>query len=176
MSVLDRWYHKVHEIPRAGVTQHRQASPELREELAADLDIPACNSLVADYRIQNAGKGRFELTGRVKAALMRTCIVTLEPVPEDIDEPLDCTFLPPEQIPNNQAEEEEALAVEEIEAIRHDRLEVGRVIYEVVAASMDPYPRTANAELEDATEGQAEDQSSEHPFAALSRLKNPKRD
>lgn len=174
MSVLNRWHHKVHEIPRAGITQHREAAPDICEELARQLAIPGCNSLVADYRIQNAGKGHFELTGRIKATLMRTCVVSLEPIKETIDERLDCTFLPPDEIPDAQPEEEEALSVEELEPILNDRIEVGRVIYEVLAASMDPYPRALDAKFEAQPPTAEDEEPAEHPFAALSRLKTPK--
>jgi len=176
VSALNSWHHKVHEIPRAGIKQVREASPEIREELAHELAIPACNSLVADYRINNAGKGRFELKGRVKAELTRSCVITLEPIAEKIDEPIDCSFVPPGLIPENQTEEEEALAIEDLEPILQDRLDVGRIVYEVVAASMAPYPRIAGAEIDAAPDAEQEEESAKHPFAALEALKQQKRD
>lgn len=176
MSALNRWYHKVHGIPRTGVTQHREASPELCAEIASELDVPACHAIVADYRIRNAGKGRFELSGRVKAKFTRTCVVTLEPIEETVDELLDCAFVPPDQIPGTQTDEEEALSVEDLEPISHDTIDVGRIIYETIAASIDPYPRKPDAALELPTEPVADDEEGEHPFAALSRLKSPDAD
>lgn len=171
MSVLERWHHKVHEIPRAGIQQHREASPEIRSELAEELGIPACNFLSVAYRIQNIDNGCFDLSGRLRANLTRTCVITLEPISEDIDEPLDCSFVPPDQMPNQQVEEEEALAVEDQEPIHHDRIEVGRLIYEVLAASLDPYPRADGATLEPVGELPEHDEAAEHPFSALARLK-----
>lgn len=171
MSVLERWYHKVHEIPSGGVKQHREASAELRAELAVELGVPACNSLVTDYRIINAGRGRFELRGRVQASFTRTCVITLEPMVEVLNEPLDCAFVPRDRVPREQADEELALSVEDLEVIEHDRIDVGRVVYEVVAASLDPYPRSADAAVESAAEEPDNVEPAEHPFAVLAELK-----
>ena len=40
-------------------------------------------------------------TGRVRARVGQTCVVTLEPIESEIDEPIDLIFAPPEQIPAN---------------------------------------------------------------------------
>ena len=43
--------------------------------------------------------GRFHVTGRVRARIGQTCVVTLDPIENDIDEAIDLMFAPPEQIP-----------------------------------------------------------------------------
>ena len=173
MSKLENWRHKVHEIPRAGVSQHREANEELRQSVADELGEPECQSLVADYKIKNLGKGRFGLSGSVDAVFTRACVVTLEPLQEDVHEVLDCVFVPPEYMPGQQAEEEEALSAEEYEPIKNETLEVGRVIFEVLSAGLDPYPRAEGASLGDAgqDDGQETAEEGAHPFAALAQLK-----
>jgi len=172
MSALNRWFHKVHEIPRTGIKQHREASPELCAEIARELDVPGCHQLIADYRIHNAGGGRFEMSGYVRAKFTRTCVVTLELIEETVEEPLDCAFVPPDLLPASQADEEEALSLEDLEPIRHDKIEAGRIIYETIAASIDPYPRAPDAALDTPCEPAADDDQNPHPFAALARLKD----
>jgi hypothetical protein len=66
-----------------------------------------------------------------------------------------------------QHEETEALAAAELEPIVHDRIEVGRIVYEHVAAALDPYPRKEGASLEQADPEAGERES---PFAVLSKL------
>ncbi|MBU1212661.1 MAG: DUF177 domain-containing protein [Alphaproteobacteria bacterium] len=171
MSALNRWFHKVHDIPRTGIKQHREASPELCAEIAKELEVPGCHELIADYRIRNAGRGRFELSGWVSASFTRTCVVSLEPIEETVREPLDCAFVPSDQLPASQADEEEALSVEDLEPISHDKIEAGRIIYETIAASIDPYPRAPDATLDTPLEPGVDDAESPHPFAALARLK-----
>ena len=43
--------------------------------------------------------GRFHVAGRVRARIGQTCVVTLDPIENDIDEEIDLIFAPPEQIP-----------------------------------------------------------------------------
>ena len=45
--------------------------------------------------------GRFHVAGRVRARIGQTCVVTLDPIENEIDEPIDLIFAPPEQIPAN---------------------------------------------------------------------------
>jgi uncharacterized metal-binding protein YceD (DUF177 family) len=174
MSALEVWHHKIKEIPRAGITQHREADQRLRSGLAKELDTPDCHSLVAEYTIRSAAGGRYELKGRVEAEFTRTCVVSLEPLRETVAEPIDCTFAPPEQLPGVQAEEESVLSLEELEPIENGMLEVGRVIYETIAASLDPYPRAPDAAYEPSVD--AEHELEEHPFAKLSRLKSQRKE
>lgn len=172
MSALRDWIHKVHQIPRSGLEERRDANEALCRQLAHELGVTAVNHLQASYRLQIAGKGRFSLSGTVNAEVTRQCIVTLDPISEIIAEPLDCTFVPPDALPQHQSEEEEALSLEDLEPIRNDVLDVGRVIFEVLVASLDPYPRTPGAELDEQPRGgAAEEATLEHPFAALARLK-----
>ena len=44
-------------------------------------------------------EGRVHVVGRVKARIGQTCVVTLDPIENDIDEAIDLIFAPPEQIP-----------------------------------------------------------------------------
>ena len=43
--------------------------------------------------------GRVHVAGQVRARIGQTCVVTLDPIENDIDEPIDLIFAPPEQIP-----------------------------------------------------------------------------
>jgi uncharacterized metal-binding protein YceD (DUF177 family) len=169
MTALARWHHKVHEIPRAGISELREAGDDLRQAIAKELRVPACRKLIADYVVKNAGAGRFQLKGTLTAEFERECVLTLEPLTESLKEPLDCLFVPPELIPQHQSEEEEAHAVEEIEPITSQDIEVGRIIYEVIAAALNPYPRASDAALA-LPASNAVDETRENPFAVLKNL------
>ncbi len=171
MTPLSDWKIKVHEVPRAGITGRRQATEDECTAVAQTLGFPGCKSLIADYRIKNAGKGRFQLTGTLTAELVRTCVITLEPLNETVIEPLDCVFVPPEMMPADQREEEEVLTAEEFEPITSDTLDYGRIVFEVLSAGLNPFPRIEGAELDlPAQDETVPPQSSEHPFAALKKL------
>ena len=171
MTALFCWRHKLDEIPRRGVSERRKAGDSLRLTIAEELGVKACTRLIAEYSIRNAGGGRFELSGTLDSEFSRVCVVSLSPITETIKETLDCIFVPPEHLPERQSKEEEALAVEEIEPITKETIEVGRIIYEVIAATLDPYPRANDAELELSSDS-TEQVSLENPFAALQKLKD----
>ncbi len=169
MTVLARWHHRTHDVPRSGVSEHRIAGDDLRASVAQELGVPACRKLIADYVIKNAGGGRFQLNGTVTAEFERECVLTLEPLIEELTEPLDCLFVPPELMPTPQSEEEEAHAVDEIEAITNQDIEVGRVIYETIAAALNPYPHAPDASL-DLPAASTAQETRENPFAVLKKL------
>ena len=171
MTALFCWRHKLDEIPRRGVSERRKAGDNLRRTIAEELGVQACIRLIAEYTIRNAGGGRFELKGTLDSEFSRVCVVSLSAITETIKEPIDCIFVPPDHLPERQSEEEEALAVEEIEPITQEAIEVGRIIYEVISATLDPYPRAHDAELELSSDS-TEQVSRENPFAALQKLKD----
>ena len=56
-------------------------------------------SAQASFDVTPKSGGRYHVAGRVRARIGQTCVVTLEPIESDIDEPIDLIFAPPEQIP-----------------------------------------------------------------------------
>lgn len=174
MSVPD-WTHLAIDIPSSGRSFEQAASASGCAAIAADLGILSCDAFAAHYRIAAAGGGSYHVTGRVTAKVTQACVVTLEPVEETIDEPIDVTFspdaaapAPAEPTPGGE-HEVEILSVPEIEPLAHGRLDIGRVAFEIAAAALDPYPRREGASL-DWTDPKATPDSAS-PFAALAALK-----
>ena len=73
-------------------------SAGLREVLSAQ----------ASFDVTPKSGGRFHVAGHVRARVGQTCVVTLDPIESDIDEPIDLIFAPPEQIPQMAALVDEA--------------------------------------------------------------------
>src|SRR5690606_20872837 len=114
---------------------------------------------------------RYRLRGRLSATLTQECVVTLEPISQSVTEAFDIEFWPTDTLPDAGDDEVEVLSIPDVEPIAHGRMEVGHVIFEVLATSMNPFPRKGDASLEwqDAAAS-----SEDHPggaFAALSKLK-----
>jgi hypothetical protein len=171
-TALD-WTYAVAEIPSGTRPQHRDATAEERAHIAAELGLISCNALAATYTLRPAGGGRYRLEGTCEAAVVQPCVVSLEPVPASLSLPVSVLFSPDadqEQEPKAPAgDDAEILSLPEVEPIEHGRLDVGRVVFETLAAGLDPYPRRPDAAFgwEDpklkAGEGSA--------FAVLSKLK-----
>ena len=115
------------------------------------------------------------MQGELAATVEQACVVTFDPVVSTIREPLDVEFWPPEQLDAKpvHAEEAEASALDlpEAEPIEQQRLDVGRVVVETLAVSIDPYPRAPDAALDRTTAGADAAAPQVSPFAALAKLK-----
>lgn len=176
MSVLSNWSIPPAEIPEAGKSFSRSATLEERQAVAAALNILDVTSLTCDLRVRPLRQGRYGMSGRIAAALAQACVVTLEPVTEVIDEPVDLEFWPADQIPGmaSTAADEwvDPEAPDLPEPIEQGRIAIGRVVYEILATAIDPYPRKPGAALE--LRHDDEDKAAASPFAALAKLKQTK--
>ncbi len=160
------------DIPPDGVEGHIEASPDERALLARRLDLAALDKLVFAYWLTPISRGRFRLTGQWRAEAAQTCGVTLEPIAREFDEDVSIEFWPPEAWEKQVAEAGE-VAVEPDqegpELIEHGFIDPGRLLEELLAVSLPPFPRRENAALEwQETAGKGES-----PFAVLKDM--PKR-
>ncbi|KAB2848136.1 MAG: DUF177 domain-containing protein [Hyphomicrobiaceae bacterium] len=168
------WEHKTTEIGPQGLQVERSATPAERKAVADLLDLVTVESLDASYRLKPGPGGLFTLQGRLEARLKQTCIVSLEEMSTSIDEPLSAEFWPGEQIPASGAALVDETEGEEPIAIRDGIIETGRLVYDVLALAVDPYPRKAEAELDwKGGDGPTEEAAPapQSPFAALAELK-----
>ena len=109
--------------------------------------------------------------GRLKASLEQACVATGEPVPEHVDEPFDLKFVPAPS--GNDPDEEIELDSGELDTIFHDgaAIDLGREIADTLALSIDPYPRSAGADVALKEAGVISEEEA-GPFAALAALKS----
>ena len=80
-------------------------------------------------------------------------------------------FWPPGAHDNSPSEEIEALTAAEIELLEHGLIDAGRIVYEQLAAGLNPYPRKPDAEFVPPADAQANDGAKINPFAVLAKLK-----
>jgi len=174
MQPLADWRHAVIDVPDGGLEQRREATPAERASVAEMLAIEGLNRLASHYQIRRIANERYRLTGTVEATVTQLCVVSLEPVQETIATAFDESFWPDvEIVPSTSDEREhEALALIEPEPIRDGAIDVGRIVYETLAAALDPYPRKAGAAFEWHDPGAHEsEQVTDSPFAALIKLR-----
>ncbi len=170
MSEALDWSYRVTEIPDAGLRQSREATESECARIAEVLDIIACRRLTSDFTIRATGKGHYRLAGKVTADVTQSCVVTVEPVQQVATGDFDVEFWPAGALPDVTADEIEALSAAEIEPIEHGRIDVGRIVFETVSASLDPFPRKPGVEF-DSAQGTAGG-ATISPFAALKKLKD----
>lgn len=163
----------VAQLPEQGAHQNLEATEAQREAIAAIAELPAVLEAKAAFDLAHAPGGQVHVTGRVRARVKQTCVVTLDPVENDIDEPVDIMFAPPSQIPVSakvvQSEEGDEFEIPDPpEPIVNGFIDLGHLAAEFLVLGLDPYPRKPGAEF---VPPEVPVDPEEHPFAALKALK-----
>ena len=171
MSEPLSWSYRAAEIAEAGLRARRAATADELVEMARVLDVLSCESVIGEYVIRPIGQGRYRMKGEVSAQLTQSCVVTLEPISQRLDAAFDVEFWPAGTIPTIGEEEVEVLSAAEIEPIEHGLIDAGRMVFETLAASLDPYPRKPGAAFAGETV-EGPESGKESPFAALKKLKD----
>jgi len=167
-----RAFVNVAQIPDTGLHREIEADVRVREAMAELAGLREISSARASFDLTLDRRGRVHVSGTVRARVGQTCVVTLDPIDNEIDETVDVTFAPPEQIPQLADLAREALASEaEIpdapEPIVDGVIDLGRLATDVLLLAIDPYPRKPGAVFD--PEVAAADPE-DHPFAALKAL------
>ncbi|MDD9991715.1 MAG: DUF177 domain-containing protein [Rhodospirillales bacterium] len=170
------------QVGRSGLTLAFEAGETEREALARRLDLLSLEALTAELRFAPADQpdGAICVSGTIDARLVQRCVVTLEPVPCSVSEPVSALYAP---APAEQAEHEVEVLPEgeEAEPLPADGIDAGAVVVEHLALILDPYPRHPDAPAGpltyaegegDAEEGTHDSDSDAGPFAALGQLKS----
>ena len=127
--------------------------------------------------------GQIVVEGRLRGKVVQACILTLDPVAQDLDETFRIVFK------QGLAEERDPESGEALISARADApepltgnlLDVGEIVAEQLSLAADPYPRRAGAKLEDVLPrprhggrpNRAEQRR--HPFAGLAALRDKPR-
>ena len=162
----------VAQIPETGLHRDIEAGSPEREALAELAGLREILSANASFDVTARGGGRFQVAGHVRARIGQTCVVTLDPIENDIDERIDLIFAPPEQIPEladlvDEAAESDTEVPDPPEPIVNGIIDLGRLATDALFLAIDPYPRKADAVFDPpAVVADPED----HPFAALKAL------
>jgi uncharacterized metal-binding protein YceD (DUF177 family) len=162
----------VAQIPDTGLHREIEAGPATRAAMAEVADLREILSASASLDVTPKGGGRFHVAGHVRARVGQTCVVTLDPIENDIDEEVDLIFAPPEQIPElsdlvDEAAESDVEIPDPPEPIVNGAIDLGRLATDALFLGIDPYPRQRDAVFEPpALAADPED----HPFAALKAL------
>ena len=162
----------VEQIPEAGLHRDIEADRAAREAMAELAGVREILSASASIDVTPDNGGRFHVTGRVRARVGQTCVVTLDPIENDIDEPIDLILAPPDQIPAladlvDDGDESEAEIPDPPEPIENGVINLGRLATDALFLAIDPYPRKPDAVFEPLI---AAADPEDHPFAALKAL------
>ena len=155
----------VADLPPEGVALKLVPGEEERAALARHVDALAVPSLVAELKAVPDGKGGVAVEGDLAATVRQTCVVSLEPFDNAVNEHIALRFLP--EGVAAPAAEDEANERDPADLVRGGVIDLGALIAEFLALGVDPYPRRPGAVF---APPPAENETSS-PFAALAKLK-----
>ena len=166
------------DVPETGLHVELEAPGTVCAALAPLAGVRELSDFTAVFDVARRGGG-LRVTGRITARVGQTCVVTLEPIENAIDEEVELTFSPDapvvpeggegvhhETVGHTAADEEPP------EPLVAGAIDLGAIASEFLMLGIDPYPRKAGAEFTPP----ARDTEGEHPFAALAALKKPSGD
>ena len=157
----------VDNIPETGLHIEAEAPAEVRAQLVKLANLRDLPHLSAVFDLTRRGGG-VHVAGQVKARVGQTCVVTLEPLENDLDEPINVLFAPRLEVAAKDDGADRTAGDEEPpEPLIEGKVDLGAVATEFLLLGIDPYPRKAGAEF--VAVKTADD--SARPFAALEALK-----
>jgi hypothetical protein len=164
---------RIDEIPADGRAIRIEAGDDERRALAEQLGIPEVAAFTAELNVRPLGGGAFSVSGQVRASVVQTDIVTLDPVEQQLNESIDLRLVPEDGIARVSATAPlQSEPAEGPETYRGGRIELGALAAEHLALGLDPYPRAPGVEFT----GYSEDDSlPPSPFAALAGLKKDRK-
>jgi len=160
----------VAQIPDGGLHREIEADERARAVMAETAGIREISSARAAFDLVRRSGGRVHVAGRVRATVGQTCVVTLEPIENEIDEEVDLIFAPAEEIaPQIDADDDDGQSTiaDPPEPIENGMIDLGRLATDVLFLAIDPYPRKQGAMFEPQV---AARDPEDHPFAALKAL------
>jgi uncharacterized metal-binding protein YceD (DUF177 family) len=156
----------VDDIPEAGLHIEAEAPAEVRAQLVKLANLRDLPNLSAVFDLTRRGSS-VAVAGQVKARVGQTCVVTLDPLETDLDEPINLLFASGAAASQGADASHNVDEEEPPEPLVEGKLDLGAIATEFFLLGVDPYPRKTGAEF--AAIKTADD--SAKPFAGLEALK-----
>lgn len=153
----------VEDVPETGMHRVLEAPSAARADIARLAGLRDLPRLAAEFDLTRRGAG-VRVSGRVHARVAQVCVVSLEPIENEVNETVDLLFLPPAEAASSLAIAPDAEAPE---ALVDGKVDLGAVATEFLMLGIDPYPRKPGVEFA----APHADEPADHPFAALEALK-----
>jgi uncharacterized metal-binding protein YceD (DUF177 family) len=140
------------------------ANDRERAALARRFGLVSLDQLAAKVQLRRIPGGLVRLTASFSAELAQSCVVTLDPVADRIEENFTLLYGEPNDDSMNLEPDAEL-----IEPLDHDHIDLGEAVAQQLSLALDPYPRSPAA-----IAATAPGEPIESPFAALAKLRQMK--
>jgi uncharacterized metal-binding protein YceD (DUF177 family) len=156
----------VSDVPETGRHLDLVADAQARAAIARLAGVSAVPRLTASFDVTRHSRNGLRVAGQVSATVEQTCVVTLEPLENAIEEPIDLLFTPAVDAPRDTGHIDVPLD-DAPEAMAGGTVDLGALATEFLILGIDPYPRKPGAVFQ----SPAVDEDAARPFAALAALK-----
>jgi uncharacterized metal-binding protein YceD (DUF177 family) len=159
----------LHDVPETGRSFTLVADERTREAVAKLAGLRSLPRLEAHFELTPRVRDKLHVAGTISATVGQDCVVTLDPIENEIEEQVDLMFAPP-AAPTIVQEEGERVEVTEVDApepLIGNAVDLGAIVSEFLMLAIDPYPRKAGV----AFEPPPKEADTGGPFAALAALK-----
>lgn len=147
-------------------------------QITERLNLVSLQSASADIQTYyNRDKKAIVVSGHVQAELAQTCVVTLEPVPEIIDEGFELLLVSPDQAAQFDADEVYLDPEKpDYDSLEGDTVSLSEIVVQSLSMMMTQYPRKSDVALETEVSGNVEVnkelEKKPNPFEALAKLRD----
>lgn len=168
------WRQPIDAVPPAGLDFDQTADDAERERLRDICDLVEVPRMEAHFTVKPWRKTGFAVKGRVSADVVQSCVVTLEPVRQSVDEEVEVHFVPAREAEKwRETPDEDGEIVIDPEAedppdlFEGNAIELGALAAEYFALGLDPYPRAPGVNFDAREEAEESDPERQKPFAGL---------
>ena len=151
------------------------ADAEVRSAIAAVAGLRELPRLDASFEVTRQGADAVHVVGRISATVGQNCVVSLEPLANEIEEDIDLLFAPPAPSSEHKPVDDDN-SEKPAGRVRHNldgpepliagTVDLGALAIEFLILGLDPYPRKPGAVFEPPHEVKPDPS----PFAALAGL------
>jgi hypothetical protein len=165
---------RLDEVPATGRHVALEADEAARAAVAKAAKVDAVEALIATFDLTRRGRDGLRAVGAVRARVLQSCVVSLEPMVTTVEETIDVAFSPPREAEVGARaglEPDDSLVPhgeEPPEPLVDGAVDLGALATEFLILGIDPYPRKPGVAF---TPPAATVGSPGHPFAALAALK-----
>lgn len=135
------------------------------EELAKRFGWVDVCSLKVELKLKSVAKAAYQVTGKIEAAIIQSCRLTGNPVPEALLISVNERFTDIEQEAGDTEIDPMAVSVE---ALEDGQIPVGEMVAQLVGLEASPWPRDTAVSDENILHSGSDPG---HPFASLAQLK-----
>ena len=157
------------EIPETGQRFDLVADEPVRAAVTKVAGLRDLPRFEAHFDVARRGAGGLHVTGKITATVGQTCVVTLEPLANEIEETVDLLYEPSAPLPETDDQAEQGLRdvkLDDPEPLVGGVVDLGALATEFLILGIDPYPRKPGAIFEAPPDGKPDS----GPFAALAPL------